>query len=112
MTDFWYRYEDVQYAAPLDEFERPDGIGQLTVELRKFEVISHTPKGLWLRVFNGDKRFVLIGARKKFACPTLALAKESFIARKMRQASIYLARANQAKRAIAVIKAFPPFAEQ
>jgi len=39
-------------------------------------------------------------ARKKFACSTLELAKESFIARKKRQAQIHTARANQAKRAI------------
>lgn len=98
----WFRYEDVQYAAPVDEFDRPCGEGQLTVELRKYEVLRHTPKGVWLRLYCGDKRFVLRDARKKFACPTLALAKESFLARKKCQVRIYTARANRAKRAIAL----------
>lgn len=97
---FWFRYEDVQYAAPVDEFDRACGEGQLRVELRKFEVLRHTPKGVWLRLYDGHTRFVLVDARKKFACPSLALAKESFIARKKCQVRIYAARVSRAKRAI------------
>lgn len=100
--ELWFRYEDVQYAAPLDEFDRPCGTGQLLVELRKYEVLSHTAKGVWLRLRSGDKRFVLADARKQFACPTQELAKASFIARKQRQIRIYTARLNQAKKAISI----------
>lgn len=96
--EIWYRYEDVQYST-VDEFDQSCG-GQLVVELRTYRVLSHTPKGVWIKLYCGDKRFVLKDARKKFACPTLELAKESFIARKKRQAQIHTARANQAKRAI------------
>ena len=40
-------------------------------------VASHTPKGVWLTLYGG-RRFVLLGATKRFACPTLDEAAESF----------------------------------
>ena len=102
----WYRYEDVQYST-CDEFGVASG-GHLVVELRTYQVLKHTPKGVWLSlagggfscIQGGNKRFVLKDAHKKFACPTLELARKSFIARKQRQVQIHTARANQAKRAI------------
>lgn len=108
--EHWYRYEDVQYAAPLDEYERPIGSGTLKVEKRVFEVVKTTPKGVWLRPWFGDfssiiePRFVRLSARKRYACPTEAEALESFIARKEAQARIYESRANRARRAVAMAR--------
>ncbi len=107
--EVWYRYEDARYAAPVDEFDRPIGSGELKVHLRQYEVIRHTPKGVWLRGARSgpwdfrDGRFVLKDARKRFACPTIDEAKQSFIARKQRQARIHRARVNQAEEAIRLV---------
>lgn len=53
--EHWYRFEDVQYAPSVDEFDYPRGDGQLTVELRRYEVLKQTPKGVWPRLHCGDK---------------------------------------------------------
>lgn len=59
------------------------------VELREFRVIKETPKGVWIETtFSGDRRFVLTGARKQYACPTVEAARQSFMARKKRQIKI------------------------
>ena len=102
--EVWYRYEEVQYAAPVDEFDQPSGTGQMIVHLRELEVLKHTSKGVWLRTYSGDKRFALKSAHRRYACPSKEQAKESFIARKKRQAAIYLARAEKAKLALALGK--------
>lgn len=113
MDEVWYRYDDVRYAALLDEYERPCGPGVLEVKLREYKVIRHTPKGVWLAFSFGplsafssaERRFVLNDARKRFACPTIEEAKQSFIARKTRQARIHHARAKQAEDSIKLINA-------
>jgi hypothetical protein len=93
--------EDYNTAAPLDEYDNPiPGGGSTHVRLIKFQVVRHTPKGVWLSWFGCRSRFVLKGAHKRFACPTLAEAKESFLARKKRQIGIYEARIKTAKQAI------------
>lgn len=94
--DTWYRYEDIQYAAPLDEFERPCGFGRLVVSIQEFFVAKITPQGV--RLHTG--RFVRNEARKKYAHATKADALASFIARKERQASIYAARLCRAEKAL------------
>ena len=100
--EVWYRYEDVQYAAPLNEFDVPVGQGQLVVVLREYEVVRHTAKGVWVCLWSGKHRFVLRDATKTFTCPTRTAALKSFIARKRRQASIYKARLDRAQRSIAM----------
>lgn len=99
-TEYWYRYEDVMYAAPVDEYGYSTGAGRLSVELHKYAVVKHTPCGVWLDI----GRFVKKDARKRFACPTKEAARESFIARKERQAAIHQARANRASNAIKQIE--------
>lgn len=106
----WYRFEDKQYAAPLDEWGYTQGKGQIKVECRTFKVVRHTPKGVWLAAHIGpwtsrEERFVLNGARKKYAHPTKAEAIESFLARKQAQLRIYTARADRARQASAMAKA-------
>jgi len=48
----------------------------------------------------GDKKFVLTGATKRFACPTKEEALKSFKARKRRQISILEAQAKHAREAL------------
>lgn len=105
-TEYWYRLEEQRYAAPLDEFDRPMGRGELVVHLRKLKVVRHTPKGVWLAGLSWSEdrpRFVLKDARRQFACPTIEGAKFSFRKRKERQASIFRARADQADEAISLM---------
>ena len=87
----WYRFEDKRYAGPLDEFDNPTP-SVMEVHLRKYPVLKLTPKGAWLATcppFLGTKRFVLREATKRFACPTIEEALESFKARKSKQARIH-----------------------
>lgn len=89
--DVLYRYEEVHYSAGLDEFDNPLPFrGTTEVILRTYEVTKRTPKGAWIRKWSwGDEvRFVLLTARKKFACETTEDAGKSFVARKTRQLSI------------------------
>ena len=69
-----YLYEDGSYRPPLVE-----------VRLQRFFVIRRTPKGAWIRYYTGKQKFVLLTARKRFACQTIEEARVSFIARKKRQ---------------------------
>lgn len=65
--------------------------------IRCFRILKRTPKGAWIADCF-EKRFVLLTARKRFACPTRAEALESFIARKrahIRHAEARLAGAKQ-----------------
>jgi hypothetical protein len=108
-SELMYRYEDVMYAAAYDDTGRAPGT--LKVELRTYEVVRRTDKGCWIRgcflgangmyAITGSERFVLLTARKRFACPTLDEARASFIARKRRQAGIYKSRMERALTAIA-----------
>jgi hypothetical protein len=101
--DTWYRLDDVLYAPMLDEFETPIGPGRLDIIVRKHSVVRITPKGLWIvqqGIYSGGPRFILFNATKRHAHPTMALALESFVARKNRQASIHEARARQAHMAV------------
>lgn len=102
--DTWYRLEDHLYSAGVDEFDNPLGPPQLQVNINKFTVAKVTPKGVWLDRGWMGKRFVLSGTRRKYACPTLELALESFLARKQRQARIYQARADSAREAMEIAK--------
>jgi hypothetical protein len=106
--DIWYRYDDVSYAPPVDEYGDCYGQSTLKVELTRFVVVKLTPKGVKLAHKIGDfalgeERFVAHHWRKRFAAPTKDAARESFIARKDRQARIYEARAATARKAIAII---------
>lgn len=93
----WYRYEDVRYAPPLDEWDEPAGDGRLEVMLYTFRVVKETSKGV--RLDTG--RFVLKEARKRYACPSEAEARESFIARKTRQIKILRKQLESAEQALA-----------
>lgn len=102
MIEVYYRYEDVRYAALIDEWGVAEGPGRLEVKLREYPVIKKTKKGAWINARYG-RRFVLDNVRKTYACPTIAEARKSFIARKTRQAGIYRARLRQAEEALTII---------
>jgi hypothetical protein len=84
--EFFYRVEDKLCADTPDEFDNY-GPPSVYVSLRKFGVVRHTKCGAWINVY-GERKFVLISARKRYACPTIKEAKESFTARKKRQIRI------------------------
>ena len=91
----WYRFDGRRYAAPVDEYGDSVGRGSLELIQWAYPVLRRTPKGVWLNV-HGDPRFAYAECRKRFACPTIDEALESFIARKTRQAAIYRSRAQDA----------------
>jgi len=96
----WYRFVDMRHAN-VDEWDNHTHT-YTAVYLQRFKVIKHTPKGVWLQMFF-QKRFVLNGARKKFACPTIEEAKESFRARKRAQIRILSSKIANAKEAMYLI---------
>lgn len=103
--EMWYRFEDVRYSIADDWGDHVET--HLKVELRKYWVHHHTPKGVWLGLFRGSKhRFVLKSATRRFACATIEEAKISFIARKRKQAAIHRTRADQADQAIQLVEKF------
>lgn len=101
MTELFYRYESVRYAAPyngFDDFRR--GRGRLAVELRTYRVARTTPCGV--RLDTG--RFVNIQRRKQFAHATKEAALEAFLQRQSRYAAILASRLADAEEAIRIAK--------
>jgi hypothetical protein len=110
----WYRYEDriyARYSYDDDTFST----GEFIVELLRYSVMRVSSRSAWLarihqmapefggKKFLGTDRRVLLGATRRFACPTLAEAKDSFVCRKTKQRSIYEAGRNRASRALALV---------
>ena len=99
---FLYRFTDHQTAGSIDEWGDICGPSTTRVVLHKYPILKITPKGAWINIF-GDKKFVLLTARKRFACPTEEEAKKSFVARKQRQIQINNASIHRAQEAIKVV---------
>lgn len=97
-----YRYVDELRSVTVDA-ERDLYSSRLEVRLVEFSILSRTPRGMWIETGYREKRFVLAGARRRYACETVAEARESFVARKRRQASIYRARMLMAEQAISIL---------
>lgn len=103
-----YRYEDVAVSTGYDEWGYSSG-SRVELYLREYPVLRETPKGVWISLSCGEfhalgdqcERFVLLGARRRFACPTREEALDSFLARKRRQLSIHKARIRHVESAIA-----------
>lgn len=101
--DKMYRYEETVYSRGVDQFDDPLPGYSLGVSCREFEIVRRTPKGVWVKEWYGipgEERFVLLTARKRYACPTRAEALESFRARKKRQLGILEAQAKKVKLAL------------
>lgn len=67
----------------------------------EFPVIKETKCGVWIDIY-GQKRFVNLEAKKKYACRTEEEALESYRARKRRQIKILEHRLAEAKAALAL----------
>ena len=97
---YHYRIEDYLESAGVDEFDNPLGPPRVRVVIRKFEVKKVTAKGVWLDRGLMGSRFVKSGTIKRYSCPTLAEALESFKARKRKQISILSRKISNAEEAL------------
>lgn len=103
-TAVWYRLEDGRYAPPVDEWDNPMGPSTPFVRVHEYRVLSETPKGVWLETWTraDGKRFVLRSARKRWACPTLEEAIDSWRARKQRQLRLLERQASHVRQCLAL----------
>lgn len=99
MEDIFHRYDDWTTAASLDEWDNPIGVPSHKLVHTTYRVVKRTPKGAWIDLGFGSRRFVLLTARKRYALPTQGEALESFILRKQKQEGIYQGRVAKARRA-------------
>lgn len=72
----YHRFQETRYSS-----------GVVMLLKSEFPVIKETPTGVILDVY-GVRRFVRRDARKRFACPTVDEALQSYHARKRRQVRI------------------------
>jgi hypothetical protein len=86
--NYLYRYQEQSYSNGVDQFDDSLPSYQLKVNLHKYQIIKETPKGVWIKRNYIKDKFILLTAKKKFACRTKEEALESFIARKNRQIEI------------------------
>ena len=98
-TNYLYRYEDIKYSLGVDEYDEPIPGCTIRVNKHQYAITKRTPKGAWIK-YGFDKKFVLLTARKKYACLTSEEALESFKARKQRQIAILDNNIRNAKRAL------------
>lgn len=101
MHEVYYRYEEQATGDWDDDFVSLVG-PRIEIRLRKYPVIKHTPRGVWIIHNYGDRKFILNDSRKRFACETKELAMESFIARKKRQAGILRAQLRNVEKAMSL----------
>lgn len=87
-----YRYDEVTYSVLNEWGDHSNSRTELA--LSWYPVLKHTLKGVWVQDYSNEsgKRFILLTARKKFACKTKLEALEQFKYRKYRHRSILLAR--------------------
>lgn len=86
-SDYLYRCETVRYSYIIDADLDMYGTSAPQIRIDRFEIIRRTEKGAWICSVSG-KRFILLTARKRFACETEKEAVESMIARRNRQIRI------------------------
>lgn len=98
-SEKFYRFYDVSYSSWDPDADCP-GPSYLVVHLTTYQVVKRTPTGVRLL---GVDRFVSCKTNKRFACPTIEEAKESFIARKKRQKRIHEAWVRRAEKAIDLV---------
>jgi hypothetical protein len=97
-VQYWYRYEDVQFASMCDEFGHSEGPGTMQLMCHEYRVLKETECGVWIDMF--PKRFVKRHAKKHFACPTKEEALKSFKRRKEVQINILKTQLDRAYRAL------------
>jgi len=96
MKDQLYRFYEILIGDE-DSYE-------VELMLQTFPIIRRTKQGAWICYNSLDEndpdKFVLLTARKQFACETIEEAKESYKARKKHQIRILQARLERALRAL------------
>jgi hypothetical protein len=100
-TDVLYRYVDRLYSCFSDD-EYYHGEALVRIVIEEYPVVRRTDQGAWIRKDHATDSFVLLTARKKFACNTKQEAYNSFLARKKRQIGILTGRLRRAKEALAM----------
>lgn len=98
----WHRVTFQCYASSVDEFDRPYGTGTISLIYHQFEVVKETPKGVWLDIGFGEKKFVLKSSKRQWASPTKDVAMQKFIRRKQRHVAILKAQIYNIERALAL----------
>lgn len=84
MSEVYYRYDYRLYSAGVDEFDNPLGPPQGILKLNSYRVTKTTRCGVWL----DTGKFINNSWRKRWACPTVEEAAESYRARKRREIGI------------------------
>ena len=74
-----------------------EGLWSDSVELRVYQVTKETPCGVKINV-HGKEKFICNHWKKKFASPTVDMAKDGFKRRKIRQVTILEANLASAKK--------------
>jgi len=100
-----YRMDDVCHSfGGIDEFNNLISRTYPIVEnsFTEFKILRRTKCGIWIDN-HGTERFVLLDARKKFACLTRKDAVISFIARKRKQIKILKAQLYRAGTALEIL---------
>lgn len=97
-VDVLWRCEARRYSVVIDPEADIFGVTDSELEMRWYYVQRRTPKGAWLA-----NRFVLLTARKRWACNTEQEALESFKARKARQIKILTTQLSRAKADLALL---------
>jgi hypothetical protein len=90
-VDVLWRCEAKRYSYVIDADSDQYGVTSPRLEMSWWRVSRRTPKGAWTH-----GHFVLLTARKKWACQTQEDAIASFIARKNRQIAILTAQLRRA----------------
>ena len=93
--DTYYRFDDRRFSVADDYGDH--SYTEHDAALRTFTVLKRTPCGVRLSGPWGSTHFMHDKATRRFACPTVELALESYRARKQRQIGIYEARIRGAK---------------
>jgi hypothetical protein len=86
-AEYLYRYREMQ----MDEIHSDDihaAAKAMRLYRDSFPVIKHTRCGCWIDIGYGQKKFVNLDARRKWAHASLEDAMKSFTARKKRQITI------------------------
>lgn len=94
-----WRCKARRYSYIIDADADKFGVTEPRLEMLWYRIIKRTPKGA--RLYG---KFVLLTAKKQWACETEAQALTSFIARKERQISILNAKLQSAKQDLALTK--------
>lgn len=89
---YYYRFNESLYTE-----------SKLMLVMQIFPVIKTTEKGVWIDNY-GIKKFILLNAHKRYACPSEAEALQSYHARKKRQCKILRYQLAKAEAALKLTK--------